>query len=358
MINNVFSRFILFTLLVLTAFSCKCQVGTNAHEKGSDSGGLLFYAKGDWAMDTRAIENPDIKGALFQVIWSEVEKNKGICNWSEVDSWIEPWIKAGKKVALRIMWSTSGYWTYDYYKHPTPAWVWDEGAVYAYHSISKTEIPLIWDPIYKKNALEFLKQTAQKYDENPNILFIDVTPGAETNPFRFGTIRKEDPDFVYEFELVKASDGRSFLDQNWINTLEDWIISIKPTFKQTPLLITLNRGSIGSEDNLVEIGNICVKNGYYVGQNGIKESSYLKNDERKEAFLEWSQTTKLFFEMVHNTENPNTGSIMGVMKAAERIHCSFLNVYPTDVLKGTVGYIDFSKEYETALDFGEKILTE
>ena len=351
-------RRLLFLFLVIGSFACKSQIN-NEDPTGEEAiGGLLYYAKGDWAKDTRAIQNPNITGALFQIIWSEIEKEKGVCDWSQVDSWTEPWIKAGKKVALRIMWSTSGYWLYDYYKHPTPSWVWDEGARYAFHAESNTEIPLIWDPVYKRNAFEFLKQAAVKYEGDSNILFIDVTPGAETNPFRFGTIKRNDPDFLNEFLLTKDSDGVTFADQNWLETLEEWIISMKHQFKQTPLLITLNRGGIGAEDHLVEIGNICVRNGYYVGQNGIKAASYQNPTERKEAFLEWSRETELFFEMVQNTENPKTGSIMGVMEAAARIHCSFLNVYPTDVLKGTEGYGDFSEEYKDALDFGVNILTD
>ena len=41
--------------------------------------GLLYYAKADYAFaeNQRVIANPHIVGALFQVIWSEVEKKEG-----------------------------------------------------------------------------------------------------------------------------------------------------------------------------------------------------------------------------------------------------------------------------------------
>ena len=55
------------------------------------SRGLLYYAKSAYALDTRPIANPHIQGAFFQIIWSEIEKEKGLCDWSAVDSWIRPW---------------------------------------------------------------------------------------------------------------------------------------------------------------------------------------------------------------------------------------------------------------------------
>jgi hypothetical protein len=33
-----------------------------------------------------------------------------------------------------------------------------------------------------------MERLADRYDGNPNLLFVDVTPGAETNPYRFMTI--------------------------------------------------------------------------------------------------------------------------------------------------------------------------
>ena len=142
-----------------------------------------------------------------------MEKENGKCDWSQVDQWIEPWLKAGKKVAIRIMWSTSGYWPKPYYKTPTPKWVWREGAKFALHKPSGTEIPLIWDPIYQKFAWRFLEQFAARYGENPGLLFVDVTPGAETNPYRFGTINRLNPEFKDQFEKIKTSDGRSYNEE-------------------------------------------------------------------------------------------------------------------------------------------------
>lgn len=277
-------------------------------EKGS---GLLFYGKQDYAYDTSVIPNPYISGGFFQIIWSEVEKVDGEYDWSVVDKWIKPWKDPGKKVALRIMWSTSGYWPKDYYKCPTPQWVWEKGAKYAYHDLSQTEIPLIWDPIYKQYALRFLEEAAKRFDGDEDILFMDVTPGAETNPYRFGTIDQRSPEFREIFLETESSDGKKWTEQLWYNTIFEWIDDMRPIFNATPLLITLNTGTMpGSPSQLNNNGNYAASKGYYVGQNGLKGSTPVMQN-----FVDWSNQTKIFFEMAAKSGG-STGTLLEVMEAA------------------------------------------
>ena len=351
-------------LLSLTSFAVAgllvhAAVAADKRPPREPGGGLIYYAKADFAFaDNQAvIANPHIYGALFQVIWSEVEKENGKCDWSQVDQWLQPWFKAGKKAAIRIMWSTSGNWPKPYYKTPTPRWVWAEGAKFAFHKQSGTEMPLIWDPIYKKFAWRFLEQFAARYDDNPNLLFVDVTPGAETNPYRFATINRANPEFKEEFLKIKTSDGRTYDEELWLETIKEWVDAADRAFEKTPLLVTLNVGGMQSGDRSVIIGDYCVAKGFYVGQNGLAGRSYLNPTEggRPAAFLRWSKQTKLFFEMVAGTGG-RTGTLMEVMKAAERIHCNYLNVYPEDVLRGTPGQARFDPAYEEALAYGARVM--
>ena len=57
----------------------------------------------------------------------------------------------------------------------------------------------MWDPIYRKYAARFLKEVARQFAGDPNVLFIDVTPGAETNPYRNRTIGASEPGFATKF---------------------------------------------------------------------------------------------------------------------------------------------------------------
>jgi len=320
--------------------------------------GLLYYAKADFAGAENAsvVANPHICGALFQVIWSEVEKDQGHCDWSELDRWIAPWLKAGKQVAVRIMWVTSGNWPKPYNKTPTPSWVWRDGAKFAFHAASGTEIPLTWDPIYQKHAWKFLEQFAARYDGHPNLLFVDVTPGAETNPYRFARINATHPEFQAEFARIRASDGRAYNDDLWLETVQRWVDASAGMFHKTPLLVTLNVGGLQVADRSVAIGDYCVARGFYVGQNGLAGRSYADTAApRAAAFRRWSQQTRLFFEMVAGSGG-RTGTLLEVMQAAQRIGCNYLNVYPEDVLRGTRGQANFDPESERALEYGARVL--
>jgi hypothetical protein len=315
--------------------------------------GLLYYAKADYAFadNTAVIANPHIVGGFFQVIWSEVEKEEGKCDWREVDAWIKPWLDAGKGVAIRLMWVTSGAWPKPYYKVPTPKWVWAKGAKFAFLAATGTEIPLCWDPVYQKYAWRFMAQFAARYGDNPRVLFVDVTPGAETNPYRFGLANPVNLAFKDTYAQVKASDGRAFTEDLWLDTVKAWVDASLRAFPRTPLLVTLNNGGLRVTDRLTTIGDYCASQGLYVGQNGLAGRSYQDATPRKDAFLRWSKDTKLFFEMVAGTGS-RTGTLMEVMQAAERIRCSYLNVYPEDVLRGTPGQKNFDPAYQEALRYG------
>jgi len=311
---------------------------------------LLFYAKADFATDVSPIQNPSISGAFFQVIWSEIEKTDGQYDWTAVDSWIKPWKDAGKNVALRIMWSTSGYWPPVYYKHPTPQWVWEKGAKFAYHDLSQTEIPLIWDPIYKKYAFRFLREISRKFENDNSILFFDVTPGAETNPYRSGTIDTRDPSFSAKFTSAASSDNKTFSEALWFSTIREFIDSSSVSINKSPLLVTLNVGNIaGGRSQLSANGDYCASKGIYVGQNGLKGTTPVSN------FESWSHTTKVFYEMYEKSGSANEGTLMEVMQAAQRNNTSFLNVYPEDVRKGTIGNPEYDKTFEDALIYGASV---
>jgi hypothetical protein len=344
-------------LAVASALSAAGAEPPTAPPRRAPAAGLLYYAKADYAFaDNRAvIANPYVSGALFQVIWSEVEKQEGRCDWRELDRWIQPWLDAGKCVAIRIMWITSGAWPRPYYKTPTPRWVWEKGAKFAYLAATGTEIPLIWDPVYQQCAWRFLEQFAARYGDNPQLLFVDITPGAETNPYRFGLNNPANLAFKDTYAQTKASDGRSYSEDLWLETVKAWIDASARRLPRTPLLVTLNVGGLRGGDRLTTIGGYCAERGIYVGQNGLNGRSYNEDSGRKSAFLDWSRQTRLFFEMVAKTGG-RTGTLMEVMQAAGRIRCNYLNVYPEDVQRGTRGEANFDPVYEEALRFGHETL--
>lgn len=329
-----------------------CWAGTLAAAQPT---GLLYFASYPQRDNPAPAKNPHLVGALFTIYWSDVEKSEGVFDWSGLERRMEVWTKEGKKIALRIMWSSSGNWPEPAAKHPTPQFVLEAGAVTAHSVSSKTDIPLPWDPVYRKHARRFLAELARKFDGDPNILFVDVTPGAETNPYRFRRINANEPEFKHRYAETVASDGRKYSHELWLATVKQGVDDAVEVFHKTPLLVTLNTGSIDGPEQFQAMGDYCVSRGCLLGQNGLNARSYDGESARKTAFQAWGAKTKFYFEMV-DAAGSNTGSLLEVMKAAERIGCSYLGVYAVDVLRGTTGQNNYEAAYEEALAYGAKAL--
>lgn len=334
--------------------------------KREPSSGIFFYAKHGFEDNTAATKNPHVAGAWIQFYWSTIEPEPGRYDWSTIEARIRPWIDAGKKVALRIYWISSGNWPDPAAKHPTPAWVWEAGAKFVRHEPSKTDISLPWDPVYRKHAQRFLEEAASKFDRDPNVLFFDLTPGAETNPYRYLAINRTDPKFKGRYVAAAASDGRTYSDELWLDTVHEHVDFAARTFRELLLLVTLNVGSLNltaQHDYAVEIGNYCVERGLYVGQNGLSGTSYRTESPRRTAFLEWSRKSKVFFETLGDAGSTAVGgsgkplgTLREIVDAARRAGASFLLPYPRDVLRGTAGQPDFQPEYAETLEYGARTL--
>jgi len=328
------------------------------------TGGLLYFASyGHTGAEADiALQNPYIIGAVLCVNWSQIEAKKGKYDWSYIDSFLARWSAAGKKVAIRVQWSSSGYFPDPIAKRVTPQWVWNEGARFFYDKPSDTEIPLFWDPIYFRNAINFMKALNARYENNPGILFVFITPGYETNPCHVMKTAGGNPDFLDQYEQMQDSRGTSYTPELWRQTCKEWIEQCAGIFKKLPMVISLNRGGLrDSEDNFEFIGQCAVDHGVMPGQNGIKADSYNDpNGGRYKLFKIWGREVPLFFEMVMFAESVErgTGTLQGVMEAAQRINCAFLNVYAIDVVKGTniPGNKKYDPRWESALQYGQKVI--
>jgi hypothetical protein len=362
-------------LLILLACGFAATAPAAPRAPHGPAGGLLFYEGYTFRDNTEAVGNTNILGPLFQLYWSEIEKKPGEFDWSAWDRRLAPWLKAGHKFALRIMWCSSGNWPHPASKTPTPQWVWDAGAKHARYELNGTEIPLFWDPIYQRFARRFLEEVARKFDADERLLFIDVTPGAETNPYRFRVFNAWRPQFREEYAAVPASDGRTYNDDLWLSTVKEHIDTSAAVFRRSPLLVTLNVAGMKG-DRFAEVGQYCVARGFFVGQNGLSPSNPRPGTARGDAFLAWGRDTRTFFEMVDATgvtlnllmkrwgkppvpgakDEPDTSTLLDYIKSAETMGCRYLNVYPEDVIKGTRGTATFDAAWEAALQRGAAAL--
>jgi hypothetical protein len=356
--TRIFLTTIAFTLLLAIACSGDKKSPTSPDDESAPAttGGLLYFATYHYRDNTDAVNHPDLAGALFTFNWRDIEAAQGVYDWSSVEADIAPWIAAGKKVALRLQWSANGAWADPRHDTPTPQWVWDVGAKFAWSVGTGTEVPLQWDPVYQEHAEKFLQTVADKWDGDPRLLFLDVTPGGETNPYR-GSIDGSDAAFASVFAATPASDGRTYDDTLWVQTVKQMINLANAAFTQTPLLVTLNRGSIADGPwHFEEFGDYAISRGCMVGQNGLGAGSFPPEGNRAGYFRNWKPLTRFYFEMVGSSTGTRPGPIMGVMQAAEAIQADYLGVYPQDVLLSLPGNPDYDAAYDEALHYGASVI--
>ncbi len=158
--------------------------------------------------------------------------------------------------------------------------------------------------------------------------------------------------------------------------MKDYFDSSAAIFRRSPLLITLNVAGMNAGDRLVEVGNYAVVRGFYVGQNGLSPNNPRPGTRRAEAFQNWAKETRIFFEMVDATgktlntlmkewgkppvpgakDELDTSTLADYVKSAEAMKCSYLNVYPEDVLKATRGTKTYDPAWEEALKRAAAVL--
>lgn len=121
---------------------------------------------------------PGCSTIYFRLPWCVLEPEEGVFRWDLIDSWAQPWIQAGKKIAFRITCSENR-WAY-----ATPRWVRDAGAkgVEYVWPLSDPAIPggeTLWepdyrDPIFLEKLDHFLAAMAKRYGGKEYVAFIDV----------------------------------------------------------------------------------------------------------------------------------------------------------------------------------------
>lgn len=118
---------------------------------------------------------PGVSTVYLRLPWSYIEPVEGKYNWAILDTPAQRWIAKGKRIALRL--TCSENWM----KYATPEWVKKAGAKGTFYQYGKGRVekgdswdPFFDDPVFIEKLDTFLAAAAQRYDNNPNVEFIDV----------------------------------------------------------------------------------------------------------------------------------------------------------------------------------------
>jgi len=118
------------------------------------------------------LSNPSVTGLSLRLGWNQIQPQKGVYDWSFLDSNIKKASTYGKKVMIRVF---GGKYT--------PGWVYDAGAVpYTFvdtDGVTTLTMPLPWDSVYLQNWRNFIMALGRKYARKPQVVLIHVTGPCE-----------------------------------------------------------------------------------------------------------------------------------------------------------------------------------
>lgn len=117
---------------------------------------------------------PGTSVVYLRVLWSDLEPKEGEFNWDIFDSVAQNWIKAGKRLAFRVICCNQTV-------NATPDWVREAGCKGLWFPPIYKDIPSAerWeptydDPVFLEKLTNFLKAFAARYDGHPAVEFVDV----------------------------------------------------------------------------------------------------------------------------------------------------------------------------------------
>ena len=185
---------------------------------------------------------PGTSVAYLRLPWSYIEPHEGIFRWDLLDGRMQPWIRAGKKVALRILIMSISV-------DSTPQWVRDAGARghdYLYTAKSTPCWEPEWDdPVLLAKLEHFYKAFAARYDGNDDVAFVDVGSFGlfgEGHSSTLSKLRDERPDEFFRIaklhiDLLRKAMPRTYLvvsddvgGGGWLKDKEGRLLKDHPIF--------------------------------------------------------------------------------------------------------------------------------
>jgi hypothetical protein len=189
--------------------------------------GIYEFAGDNSAADAG---DPYLTGVDLVYYWSQIEQEKGVFDWSQIQRDMAPWIAAGKKVILRVSTSGAASWDPPYSGDGTPAWVYADGAR-AVTDNGET-IPVYWDQAYLTDYRSFVQSFAAEFDGNPDVAFLQagIGMGAETLPETNASAAG-----------VAAWESDGYTDPLWLSTVQTIASFYTSAFRVTPVDALVDR---------------------------------------------------------------------------------------------------------------------
>ncbi|HEX5368916.1 MAG TPA: beta-galactosidase [Dehalococcoidia bacterium] len=128
------------------------------------------------ARDAVSFDQANSSGGNPLLLWSELEPQQGVYDWTALDQAIAAAQSTGRKIVPRI------YTNVDYFAQATPDWFFGLSGASSYFTSLEAQAagirsPVPWDPVYKDQFATFLMALGARYNGNPSIAFFQTNAG-------------------------------------------------------------------------------------------------------------------------------------------------------------------------------------
>ena len=257
--------------------------------------------------------DPDLAGVDLVYYWSEIEPEKGVFDWSQIESDMAPWVAAGKKVIIRISTSGAASWDPPYSANGTPAWVYADGA----RSVTDNgeTLPVYWDQAYLSDYQSFVQSFGAQFDGNPNVSFIEagIGMGGETLPETGASAAG-----------IAAWEADGYTDSLWLSTVETIASYFESSFEVTPVYALPD--STFFDGNATDINTLMAwfrsLPNWGLQNDGLSATQTLSSD--------WAGGP-LALEQSTSTENSGDCLCDDIENGLNNLHGNYLLIYKTDI---------------------------
>lgn len=202
-----------------------------------------------------------VDGTYLHYAWSDLEPTEGQFNWNLIDTQMQPWIDAGKKVILRV--STAGWkkWTTPNNPSWTPQWVYDKGVKNIIDDDGSKK-PAYWDMKFLLALQNFIIAFGAKYDNHPHVACIEMGIG-DGGESKVDTSKGSD--------VLNKWKAIGYTDDLWFSAIKEIILMYKTSFPTTPRVVMPDASFIGGSNslNMASVISYAQTQGCWLQDNGL-----------------------------------------------------------------------------------------
>jgi hypothetical protein len=211
--KSLISLLVLLIIFLIATILFFIQSQTNDEKDLTAARGVfsLGVEKMTDAKISSLLQNENVDGFSLRAGWDEIEPREGQYNWEVFDRVIKQTQSSNKKIMLRVIAGTS-----------SPDWIYTAGAQKLEYTDDnanhesyeqKLFMPLPWDSIYLAKWKNFVSVFGEKYNDNPQVILIQMT-----GPAKAGEMHLVEKDNETFWSIYNYTDAK--LENAWKETID------------------------------------------------------------------------------------------------------------------------------------------